>query len=182
MDILIVYFSRTQATKYIAEQIFDLLEEKHNVEILKISEKKKYHFLKLTFAPIRDTDGCSVISSPRLYIDTYLKKTPKINEIPFNLEKFDLIFLGSPVWYGRFPPPINTFIDKLEKSAKRKKMFLFITSGGGKGYQKYADILKNEIEDKGLTVIGKLHKLNASYLTKEDKKNIIDCIESSSQT
>lgn len=180
MNILIAFLSRTQNTKIIASQILELLENENNVELLEISEKKRYHFLKLTFAPVRKENVyvSSVIASPKLYLDTFRKKRPKIEDISVNFEKFNLIFLCSPIWYGRLPPAINTFIANYGPFLKTKKIFIIVTSGSGKGFENYLNVLKNEVENIGLTVTGKLHKVNGTYLTKDDKKLIIDCIRS----
>jgi len=178
MNIAIVFFSRTQSTKFIAEQIYELLEDNHNVTLLQISEKKRCHFLKISFAPIKNAYISSIIGSPTLYFYTLLKKTPEINKFSADLRKFDVLFIGSPIWYGRLPPAINTFVTDFGPLLSNKKIFIFITSGGGKGFTNYINVLKNAVEEVGLTVIGKLHKLHGSYLTKNDKKMIVDCLQS----
>ena len=180
MDILIIYLTRTQYTKNIALQISELLENDHKIDMVAISEKKKYHFMKFTFAPV-GTDNVnvsSVIGSPKLYFDTFTKKRPKLDEINIDFNKYDLIFLGSPIWYGNLPPAINTFIADYASILSKKKIFIFITSGCGKGYTEYINILKNAVEGAGINIIGQLHKISGTYLTKEDKIMILNAVKS----
>jgi len=176
MNILIVYFSRTYATRIIVEQIQELLEEKHKVELLKISEKIKYHFLKFTFAPIRNMEASSVLGTPRLYYDTFRKKKPKLEEFNVDFKKYDIIFIGSPIWYGRLPPAMNTFLDYLKRNISSFKTFVFITSGRGKNYENYSDVLVKATEESGGDIIGKIHKTSGQFLTKNELKYILEKI------
>jgi len=181
MEILIVYYSRTQNTESIAKQIYEFLESEHHAQLLRISEKRKYHFLKLTFAPINDKYFSMVIGSPQLFLNTKLKKDPEIENVPVDLLKFDLLIIGSPIWYGGLPPAMNTFISHLKKIGYRKKALVFLTSGLGRNYERYADILKNGLENIDIKVLAKIHvdSRNAIYLTKENKKTITESIRSS---
>ena len=180
MKILIAFYSRTLITKSIAEQIYELLENEHQIELLQLSEKRKYHFLKLTIAPTKSGSYSIVLGSTRLFLDTIFKKTPRLENILIDVQKFDLLIIGSPIWYGRLPPAINTFISNLKNIAPNKKTLIFVTSGVGKNYKKYPDLLKNELENIGLDVILKIHidTVKASYLIKEHKKLILESIRS----
>lgn len=46
-----------------------------------------------------------------------------------NLEQYDVVFIGFPVWWGREPSVIDSFIDAHDFSGKR--VIPFCTSGGG---------------------------------------------------
>jgi flavodoxin len=179
LNILIVYLTRTQATKNIALQFEEILKKQNSVEFLEISEKKKYHFLKFTFAPVgkENVNISSVLGSPMLYLHTFTKKRAKIEDISVNFEKFDLIVFGTPIWYGHLPPAVNTFIYKYGPKISKKKIFIFVTSGCGKGYTNYINVLRDELEKNGLKSIGQLHKLFGTYLTDDDKKQILNSIK-----
>ena len=47
----------------------------------------------------------------------------------FNLKKYDTIYLGYPIWYGTYAPPITTFL--ADNDLTGKKLVLFCTYGSG---------------------------------------------------
>lgn len=53
---------------------------------------------------------------------------PAIIDDDAHIEKYDVIFLGFPVWWYIAPTIVNTFLEKYDFSGK--KIVLFITSGG----------------------------------------------------
>ena len=175
MKIIIIFFSRTRFTESIALQIKELLESKNEITFLEISERKKYHFLKLTFAPLwnKKIFASSVIGSPKLYYDTFFKKKPKLEEISLEFDEYDYVFFGTPIWYGRLPPAVNSFFEKYKSFLSNKKTFIFLTSGSGKGFTNYIDVLKTNIEKTNVELIGQLHKKYSTYLTKEEKDKIL---------
>ena len=56
-------------------------------------------------------------------------KTPKIKGVPDNIDYYDEIILGTPVWAGMPASPVNTFIKKYGVADKIDAVFTF--SGGG---------------------------------------------------
>ena len=66
---------------------------------------------------------------------------PPIIEKDLNLEDYDRILLGFPVWWYTAPMIIHTFIEK--NSFLNKEIFLFVTSGGS-GVVKCLEDLKKE--------------------------------------
>lgn len=56
-----------------------------------------------------------------------------------NLDKYDEIFVGFPIWWYVAPTIVNTFLESYNLSGK--KIILFATSGGS-GFGKTADELK----------------------------------------
>ena len=171
MNILIIYFSKTQNTKSISLQIKDFLEENNNIKLIQIKEKKKLKFFKLVFTIKSDNLYSMVFGLPRTVIKTVFWKKSKIKNNEFDFEKYDLLIIGTPIWYGRLPPPINTLLSKIKKMNIEKKAFIFINSGYGKNFENYIDIFKEKVTESGLKVIGKLHinPENPSYLSKENK-------------
>lgn len=63
-------------------------------------------------------------------IQVYMTKKPELKPYNVDLNKYDNIFIGSPVWFGTFAPPINTFLS--ENEIKNKNIGLFICSGNNK--------------------------------------------------
>jgi flavorubredoxin len=87
--------------------------------------------------------------NPRILLDIFLNREPRKRHV-IDMSPYDLICVGTPNWYGRIPPPVNTFINKIT-IAERKKAIAFVSSGFGKG--SYADDLKNRLEEKGFNVL-----------------------------
>jgi flavorubredoxin len=87
--------------------------------------------------------------NPRILFDIFLNRKPRIRQV-IDMSLYDFICVGTPNWYGRIPPPVNTFINKIT-IAERKKAIAFVSSGFGKG--SYADDLKNRLEEKGFNVL-----------------------------
>lgn len=56
-------------------------------------------------------------------------KTPKIKGVPDNIDYYDEIILGTPIWAGMPASPVNTFIKKYGVADKIDAVFTF--SGGG---------------------------------------------------
>ncbi len=65
----------------------------------------------------------------------FFKETPTlINEFP-NMEQYDNIFIGSPVWSLDFTPPINTLLSMY--SFEGKNIYLFASSQFGLGVDRF---------------------------------------------
>ena len=81
---------------------------------------------------------------------------PQIKPFPKNIKDYDIIFIGAPIWYGTFPPPVATFLK--DKNFAGKKVIPFCTHGGGGAGTYYEDIAEAvkgaKIEKNGLTVKG----------------------------
>jgi flavorubredoxin len=87
--------------------------------------------------------------NPRIIFDTFLNRKPKIRSLK-DMSPYDFICVGTPNWYGRTAPPVNTFIEEMI-NIKGKKAIAFVSSGLGK--ESYADDLKKRLEKKGLKVL-----------------------------
>ena len=48
-----------------------------------------------------------------------------------DLAKYDLVFVGSPNWWGTMAPPVRTWVSQSKDALKGKKVCLFQTHGGG---------------------------------------------------
>ncbi len=132
MKTIVIFYSLEGSTKLIAEMI----AKETDAEILELKPEKeipKEGFKKFFWG------GKSVI----------FKEKPKLlNPIP-DLEQYDTIFIGTPIWASSFVPPVNTLISKV--SIKNKKLVFFACHSGG-GADKCFDKLRNSFADN--TVIG----------------------------
>ena len=64
----------------------------------------------------------------------------KLKEFDANIEGYDDIVIGSPIWNGRFPPAINGLLDKID-FRDIDVTFLFY-SGSGEGKKAEQKVLK----------------------------------------
>ena len=58
-----------------------------------------------------------------------MKRKPPIKPLEINLDDYDTVFLGSPIWAGTFAPPINTLLGNAY--LKNKKIAYFYCYEGG---------------------------------------------------
>ena len=108
METLVVYYSRTGNTKFVAEKIAEHIGAKTCEVIDKKSRKGRFAFIKGGYESIR-------------------KKLTEI-EVPKKIENYDLVIIGTPVWADGITPAIRTFIVKNDFS--NKKIACFVTLSG----------------------------------------------------
>ena len=114
--VLVAYFSFTSNTKAYAEKIAEITDgDLYEIvpEVAYGSENSNYYD-----------------QSTRAYKEQYNtggEQRPSIKETLENATQYDIIFLGSPIWYGKSPRVILTFLDKY--SFKGKTIIPFVTSG-----------------------------------------------------
>jgi len=80
---------------------------------------------------------------------------PKLKFVPKNLASADIVFVGSPNWWGTYAPPIATLLD--DPAFEGKTIVPFFTHGGG-GLQRCESDMKNQLPQasflKAFTVNG----------------------------
>lgn len=62
---------------------------------------------------------------------------PPIKPCPENIAEYDVVFVGSPVWWGTMATPIRTFLKSGVLNGK--KVIPFVTHGGGGADKSFAD-------------------------------------------
>ena len=75
------------------------------------------------------------------------KKDVPVSGIVENMDEYDTVYLGFPIWYWAAPNVVNTFVKQYDFS--HKKVMLFATSGGsdmGKTAEKLQPYLGSEAE------------------------------------
>ena len=82
-----------------------------------------------------------------------MKDKPALKPYSFEVDKYDVIILGTPVWASCYTPPLRTFIEKYGKQLKKKRLGAFVCYSGI-GASKALDKLKNDlaIKDFGATL------------------------------
>lgn len=120
---LIVYFSRTGNTRTMAEQI----KERTGGDLVEVVTVNPYP---------SDYNECTKQAARELEQNFRPKlRTAKIA----NLQDYDTVLIGYPVWWGRIPPALMTFLD--ENNLSGKKIAPFCTHGGS-GMSGVEDIRK----------------------------------------
>ncbi len=107
MKALVVYYSRTGNTQFVAERIAKRL----NADLEKLVDKKKRG------GPI----GWLIAGK-----DATFGKETEIEETLHSPDDYDLIVLGNPVWNKRVPPAMRTYLNRNDLS--KKKIALFNTN------------------------------------------------------
>jgi flavodoxin len=133
---LIAFYTKTGNTETISNALKEALKADCEVNVLKIEMVKEY-------------SGFTPHLNPRIFFNTILNRKPRIKSME-DMSSYDVIFVGTPNWYGRTAPPVNTFIDEMT-NANGKRAMGFVSSGLGR--ESYANDLKNRLEKKGLKVL-----------------------------
>ena len=111
---LVVYFSYTGHTKLIAEKIKDKL----NCDILELKRVEPY-----------SSDYNEVVNDEQNSENSNI--IPEIENISIDLNKYDEIILGTPVWWYRPAPVVRAFLKKYDLSGKT--IISFATNAGWLG-------------------------------------------------
>ena len=143
---LVAYFSASGVTKNVAENLAGILD----ADIYEIKPAKPY-----TNADLNWMDNNSR-SSVEMKNKTF---RPEIVNEDANIEKYDTIFLGFPIWWYVAPTIINTFLESYDFS--NKKIVLFATSGGS-GLGGTVEYLKPSVSDTTEFVEGGMLNHNPS--------------------
>lgn len=89
-----------------------------------------------------------------------MKDKPELEAFNADFSKYDIVFVGSPVWAWTYTPAIRTLVEN--GYLKGKKIYFFTTSGGDKrkveerakvlitkenqwmGYKDFINVLRNQ--------------------------------------
>ncbi len=113
--VLVVYFSATGTTKSAAKKI----KKATSGKLYQIKAADPYTDEDLGY----DNDDCRANTEQK---DGSVR--PKIKGSVKNIEDYDVIFLGYPIWWNKEPMIIRTFLES--HNLKGKKIVPFCTSGG----------------------------------------------------
>ena len=140
-DVLIAYFSASGVTKAVAEKIAD----ENGYDIFEIEPVETY-----TPADLDWTDRNS-------------RSTVEMNDKSFrppikqsvDVSGYDTVAIGFPVWWYTAPSIINTFIESVDLTGKKIKVFC---TSGGSGVDKCVNDLQASYPDldfaKGMRFMG----------------------------
>lgn len=115
VKILVAYFSATNTTEGVAEQITESLP----ADLYEIVPEQPYTDADLNYHDdnSRSTQEMNDSSS-----------RPAISGSVENMEQYDIVFIGYPIWWGEAPRIVSTFMESYDFSGKT--IVPFCTSGG----------------------------------------------------
>lgn len=117
MRTAIVYYSMSGNTKYAADKIAGRLKASGEADIIRIEPKKAYP----------DKGAKKFLWGGKSAV---MGETPELQPYEFELDKYDRIIFGTPVWASTFAPPLRTFINE-NPDVKGKKLAVFTCYSGG---------------------------------------------------
>lgn len=156
MNALVVYFSFEGNTKLIAEKISKTID----ADLVELKTSKVYPaggLKKFLWG------GKSVL----------LGEKPELLNKPIDIDRYDTILIGTPVWAGSFAPPIKTLVS--EYNIQGKKIALFACHGGG-GAVKCFDKLKKALP--GNEFLGSIDFVEPKKKSSDNSSKAIKWVES----
>lgn len=111
--VLVLYYSQTSNTKAVADEIAARL----GADTEEIVAVNPY-------------DGDFQATIGRCLQEREAGILPEINPIVADLAAYDVIFLGYPVWFGTFAPPVITLLGQVDLAGKKVVPFCTFGSGG----------------------------------------------------
>lgn len=110
--VLVLYYSQTSNTKTVAQEIAKRL----NADIEEI-------------VPVEAYDGEFEATIQRCMKEREQGILPEIKPLTVDIAKYDTIFIGYPIWFGTYAPPMAAFLNNVDLSDKW--IFPFCTFGSG---------------------------------------------------
>ena len=135
---IIIYYSWSGNTKTVAR----LIQKKIGGPLFKVDPIQAYP------------------SSYRSCVDQAKKEIqvgfmPELKAIPDNLDSYDVLFIGTPIWWHTMAPPVFTFLKHADLTGKTIAPFC-THGGGGKGHftDDVAKLCKNSVVLEDLVLNG----------------------------
>ena len=125
--ILISYFSASGTTKRVAEKVATAV----NGDLFEIEPKEKY--------TDKDLDWMNKQSRSSIEMKENIK--PELVNKVSNLDEYDTICLGFPIWWYKEPTIIDKFLE--ENNMEGKKIYVFVTSGSSPIDSTYKSLQNN---------------------------------------
>ena len=128
---LVAYFSASGTTKKIAEMIAQAAE----ADLYEITPKQPYSKADLNWMDKKSRSSVEMSDK---------KFRPEITDTDAQIDGYDEVILGFPIWWYVAPTIINSFLENYDFSGK--KIVLFATSGGS-GFGNTVSELKSSAPD-----------------------------------
>jgi len=126
-NVLVCYFSASGNTRKVAEDIASAVSG----DLFEIEPKEKY--------TSEDLDWMNKQSRSSIEMNENIK--PDILNKVSNLEKYDIVCLGFPIWWYKEPTIIDKFLE--ENDMTGKDIYVFVTSGSSSIDSTYKSLQNN---------------------------------------
>lgn len=123
-NILVLYFSMTGNTQSVAE----IIQDQVGGDIVKLETEQEY---PSDYDELLDYAQNELSENAR----------PKLKTSIENINDYDVIFLGYPIWWGDMPMPVYSFLDEYDLSGKTIAPFV---THGGSGLSSTPEKIKQE--------------------------------------
>ena len=149
MKITLVYYSLEGNTAFAAEKIGLTL----GADILRLKPLKEYPTEKVAKYFWAGKSAS-------------FRESPKLMPYVFDINKYEVIILGTPVWAGTFAPPLRTFIRAQVWEGKKVALFACCSGGGTeKCFQQLHHETRGSIKLPALRLIDPLRNAGAELNT-----------------
>ena len=157
-NILIVYLSRTNNTKAIAE----ILQKNVGGKLVALELEKPYpENYKATVQQVVDENASGYLPPLKTTIDS--------------IEKYDIIFVGFPTWDMKMPPPMKSFLHQY--NLRGKTVIPFNTNAGygvGSGFETVKKLCPNSTILEGFSTKGGIERDGIFFVMKGDKEKQVE--------
>ncbi len=154
--VLVVYYSLTGNTKSIAEMI----REKTGGDVFEIETVRNY-----------PADYSGIIEEAKMELET--GELPALKKGPPDMSSYDLILVGSPVWWYTVSTPVMRFLTQADFAGRKVSAFCTHEGGVGKFSPHFKEQAKNAVVLEGLDLYkprqageGEVHKALDLWLGK----------------
>ena len=151
--ILIVYLSRTNNTKAIAE----IIQRNVGGKLVALELEKPYpENYQATVQQVVKENEAGYLPPLRTRIDS--------------IEKYDMVFVGFPTWDMKMPPPMKSFLK--QSDLKGKTIIPFNTNAGygvGSGFQTVRELCPENKVLKGFEIKGGIERDGIKLAIKDEK-------------
>ncbi len=152
--ILIVYLSRTNNTKAIAE----IIQRNVGGKLVALELQKPYpENYQQTVAQVVKENETGYLPPLKTKIDS--------------IEKYDIVFVGFPTWDMQMPPPMKSFLHQYDLSGKT--IIPFNTNAGygvGSGFETVKELCMNSKVLKGFSIKGGIERDGVLFVMKGEKE------------
>ena len=137
---LVAYFSASGVTGKVAKELAEAVQ----ADIYEIKPAVPYTPVDLNWMDKQSRSSVEMQD---------LDSRPALADQDANIEEYDVIFLGFPIWWYVAPHIINTFLESYDFSGKT--IVLFATSGGS-GFGRTLEQLEDSVHGSGRIMEGKI--------------------------
>jgi len=152
--ILIVYLSRTNNTKTVAE----IIQKQVGGDLVALELQTPYpEDYQTTVNQVSEENRTGFLPSLKTKIDS--------------IQKYEVVFVGFPTWGMQLPPPMKGFLNEYDLSGK--KVIPFNTNGGygiGSSFQTVKELCPNSNVLEGYSTKGGIERNGILFVMQDDKE------------